>query len=253
MGVINFFLWIVDKINVEIGGVFCYNRSMDTDRLKALITGEYREKFTLFAGLLKEHNKMYNLTSVTDDGGILYKHFIDSAAGEEFFTAGASVAEIGSGGGFPSIPLKIIRDDLKFTLIESTGKKCNFLNTAVEKLGLKGVKVLNIRAEDGARLPAHRESYDICCARAVARLNTLSEYCLPYVKKGGRFIAYKGDCAEEIKEAERAIKILGGETEEIFNFTLGDYGARTIVVIRKTQNTPPKYPRGNGRERKSPL
>lgn len=226
---------------------------MDIERLKALIAVKYADKFTLFSNLLKERNKMYNLTSVTDDEGIFYRHFLDSVSGEEFFFEGARVAEIGSGGGFPSVPLKIIRDDLKFTLFESTKKKCSFLEDVVKELNLGGMEIVNMRAEDGARLEIYREKFDICCARAVAKLNTLAEYCLPYIKIGGRFIAYKGDCGNEINEALRAINILGGEVEKAESFELEGCGRRTLVVVRKVDPTNAKYPRGNGKERKNPL
>lgn len=225
---------------------------MDVMRLKALIA-EKGEKFKIFAEMLKNYNKMYNLTAISDDEGIYYKHFLDSVAGEEFFGYGAETAEIGSGGGFPSLPLKIIRPDLKFTLIESTGKKCEFLRAVVDKLGLEGVNILNIRAEDGARDPLLREKFDVCCARAVAALNTLSEYCLPYVKKGGIFIAYKGDCGDELDKAKRAVKILGGEIAQINKFTLENCGNRTIIIVKKVCATPANYPRGQGKERKQPL
>ena len=225
---------------------------MDISRLHSLLS-ENREKLNIFSNLLKEHNKMYNLTSISDDEGIYFKHFLDSVAGEEFFEKGAKVVEIGSGGGFPSMPLKIVRDDLNFTLVESTGKKCNFLKIAVDKLGLDGVKVQNMRAEDGAKKAEFREKFDICCARAVAALNTLSEYCLPYVRGGGKFIAYKGDCDGEIEEAVTAIKLLGGEIENIVRYELEKCGKRTIIVVKKVCATPKKYPRGNGKERKNPL
>ncbi|MDE7306196.1 MAG: 16S rRNA (guanine(527)-N(7))-methyltransferase RsmG, partial [Clostridia bacterium] len=154
----------------------------------------------------------------------------------------------------PSIPLKIIRDDLSFTLIESTGKKCNYLNDVVEKLALFCVQVKNIRAEDGARDKNLREKFDVSCARAVARLNTLCEYCLPFVRVGGRFIAYKSDAAEELKEAERAIKLLGGEIESVTDYELPEsFGKRNIICIRKIKSTPENYPRGQGKERKNPL
>lgn len=225
---------------------------MDILRLKKL-TEERAEEFSIFKNLLQEYNKMYNLTAISDDEGIYYKHFLDSVAGEEFFKENAEVCEIGSGGGFPSIPLKIIRPDLKFTLVESTGKKCNFLRAAVDKLGLKGMNILNIRAENGARNPSLREKFDVCCARAVAPLNTLSEYCLPYVKKGGRFIAYKGDCGDELERAAKAIKILGGEVEKIERYYMENCGNRTLAVIKKVSATPITYPRGQGKERKQPL
>lgn len=252
MTVINRILWIVDILNVEIVYYMCYNKNMDITRFNSLIK-ENTDKFALFAELLKEHNKMYNLTSICDDEGIYFKHFLDSIVGEEYFIKGASVAEIGSGGGFPSIPLKIIRDDLRFTLVESTGKKCNYLHNVVDKLNLKGVQVVNMRAEDGGQSKLYREKFDICCARAVARLNTLLEYCLPYVKVGGRFIAYKGDCEEELTEAANAIKVLGGEIENVVRYELENCGKRTLVIVKKISATPIKYPRGNGKERKNPL
>lgn len=240
-------------IIVENVKIFWYNKDMDTARLYGLINEKYSGQFNLFKNLLLEYNEKYNLTAVCDDEGIFYKHFLDSIAGEEFFGKGANVAEIGSGGGFPSIPLKIIREDLKFTLIESTGKKCNFLNVVSDKLGFKDVTVKNIRAEDGARDPSLREKFDVSCARAVASLNTLCEYCLPYVKTGGKFIAYKGDCDEEIKAASNAIKILGGKIEDIVRYELENCGKRTLVIIKKVSATPKAYPRGNGKERKQPL
>lgn len=227
---------------------------MKSEKYMQLITNKCSNKFSAFSSMLKEYNKICNITSIVDDKGIIYKHFYDSIAGEFLFDSQADVVEIGSGGGFPSLPLKIIRDDLKFTLIESTGKKCTFLNGVVDKLSLDCVKVLNIRAEEGAHDKFLREKFDICCARAVARLNTLCEYCLPFVRVGGKFIAYKGDAEEEIKEAQNAIKLLGGELENVYTYELPeDGGKRTLVSIRKIKKTPPLYPRGQGRERKAPL
>ena len=215
---------------------------------------EKREQFNKFSYLLTEYNKICNLTSITDEKGVEYKHFYDSIFGEKLISFGASVVEIGSGGGFPSIPLKIVREDLKFTLIESTAKKCRFLQSVVDSLSLNCVQVKNIRAEEGAHDKNLREKFDFAVARAVAQLNTLCEYCLPYVKTGGKFIAYKGDAAEELKSAERAIKILGGEIEEVVDYSLPEnFGQRQIVVIKKIATTPSAYPRGQGKERKQPL
>ena len=219
-----------------------------------LIRNVCLDKFSAFHDMLISYNEKCNLTTILDEKGVFYKHFLDSCAGESLFPKNAEVIEIGSGGGFPSIPLKLIREDLKFTLIESTGKKCTFLKEVVEKLGLNCVQVLNIRAEEGAHSQNLREKYDIACARAVARLNVLCEYCLPYVKVGGSFIAYKGEADEEIKEAANAIKILGGEISNIIKFELPEgCGSRTLIEIKKIKHTPPKYPRGQGRERKNPL
>lgn len=220
----------------------------------AEISEECENKLEIFKNLLLEYNKLYNLTAICDEKSVYLKHFYDSILPEKFFPQGASVAEVGSGAGFPSIPLKIVRDDLSFTLIESTGKKCAFLNTVVDNLSLSKVNVLNIRAEDGGRIQNLRENFDVCTARAVAELNTLCEYCMPFVKVGGRFIAYKGDCAEEIEKSRGAIKILGGEIERIENYELPcGGGKRTAIVIKKVSATPLKYPRGRGLERKKPL
>lgn len=212
------------------------------------------EKFKAFQKLLVSYNQKYNLTAITEEKEIVYKHFIDSLAGESLFLSGARVAEVGSGAGFPSIPLKILRDDLYFTLIESTGKKCEFLAAAIKELDLKNVQIVNARAEDLAKDANYREQFDVCCARAVARLNTLCEYCLPFVKVGGRMVAYKGEAEEEIKEAKTAAKLLGGGNISYYSYSLPEnYGKRTLVCVEKKMQTPAKYPRGNGKERKNPL
>lgn len=234
--------------------VVCYNVCMQIDNYLDLVLNKCSGKFNAFSAYLKEYNKICNLTSIVDDEGIIYKHFLDSIAGEFMFDNGANVVEIGSGGGFPSIPLKIIRDDLKFTLIESTGKKCTFLQSVVDKFSLNCVEVKNMRAEEGAHDKNMREKYDIACARAVARLNVLCEYCLPFVKVGGKFIAYKGVAGEEIKEAKNALKVLGGAIENVVEYELPkDCSKRTLICIRKVKTTPVRYPRGQGKERKNPL
>ncbi len=226
---------------------------MDVLGYRNKINGEYREKFELFRETLLEYNNKFNLTAITDEKGVYVKHFLDSVVGESFFKEGAYVAEIGSGGGFPSVPLKILREDLRFVLIESTAKKCGYLQAVVDKLGLKDVRVENLRAEDAGKDKFFREKFDVCVARAVARMNTLAEYCMPLVKVGGRFIAYKGDCEEELKEAENAVKLLGGESERVESYTLSEGEKRTLVIIKKVKPTPLKYPRGQGKERKCPI
>ena len=232
-------------------------KRIETERYCALLRGELREKFELFRNLLLEYNKKYNLTSITEEKEVFYKHFLDSVAGESLFPLYAKVAEVGSGAGFPSLPLKLVRDDLTFVLLESTGKKCDFLRTAVDKLALSGVTVLNARAEEAARDALWRETFDACTARAVARLNTLAEYCLPFVKKGGVFIAYKGsaETAEaEREEGTKAVFLLGGGKTKIFSYELPEgYGERTLIKVTKERETPEKYPRGNGKERSKPI
>ena len=227
---------------------------MDLEKYLDLINGEFSERFKSFKNLLIEGIKICNLTSILDEKGVLYKHFLDSVVGESLIFKGANVVEIGSGGGFPSIPLKLLRDDLSFTLIESTSKKCSYLKGVVDKLKLNCVQVLSLRAEEGAHNKILRENFDFACARAVAKLNTLCEYCLPYLKVGGKFLAYKGNCSDEIDEAKTAIKTLGGEIESVLNYELPeDCGKRTLVVIKKIKPTPAVYPRGHGMERKKPL
>lgn len=218
-----------------------------------LICGEYAEKFDNFKNLLLDYNNKFNLTAITDEKDVYIKHFLDSVTGESYFTKNARIVEIGSGGGFPSVPLKILREDLSFLLIESTGKKCSYLQTVVDKLNLKDVEVKNARAEDAARQVIYREKFDFAVARAVARLNTLCEYCMPFLKVGGKFIAYKGDNDEEIEEAANAIKVLGGETEKVEKYELPNGEKRALIIIKKVAHTPKQYPRGQGKERKSPI
>ena len=228
---------------------------MDIEKLfNEEITGVYKDRFEAYRGLILEYNQRYNLTTILEEKDMYYKHFLDSAAGAELFKKNGKIAEIGSGAGFPSIPLKILRDDLTIDLFESVGKKCEFLHAVVDKLGLKGMHIYNIRAEDAARDKKYREQYDHATARAVARMNTLSEYCLPFVKVGGSFIAYKSAEEQEIKEAESAYKTLGGKCEKVIPYSLPEgYGDRVLAVIKKMQSTPARYPRGQGKERKQPL
>ncbi len=218
------------------------------------IQGESKETFYAFRALLLEYNGKYNLTTILEEQDMLYKHFVDSAIGAPLFYPNASVAEIGSGAGFPSIPLKILRPDLHFSLFESVGKKCEFLRVVVDKLGLSNVHIYNMRAEDAARDIKFREKFDHVTARAVARQNTLMEYCFPFVKVGGTFIAYKSGDTEEIYQAKNAYKVLGGNLKEVHAYTLPlGYGDRTLAVVEKIKHTPDKYPRGQGKERKNPL
>lgn len=211
------------------------------------------EKFKIFSSLLEEYNKKFNLTSIKSGIETEVKHFLDCAKGVDSFPQNASVIEIGSGGGFPSVPLMIMREDLKFTLVESTSKKCEFLKIVCDNLGFN-CSILNERAEDLGRKKEYREQFDISTARAVARLNVLCEYCLPFVKVGGKFVAYKARAEEELNEATNAISVLGGKIKDVCSYELNvSDGQRTIINIEKIKPTPEKYPRGNGKERKSPL
>lgn len=209
--------------------------------------------FERFYQLLIEYNAKFNLTAITQKEEVFHKHFLDSVAGAHLLPAGGNIAEVGSGAGFPSIPIRLLRDDLTFTLVESTGKKCAFLQTAVRELGLEGVNIVNARAEELGRDPAFRERYDAVIARAVAPLASLAEYCMPFVKAGGRFVAWKGS-ADELETGRRALSLLGGGTVLSVGYELpGGYGARTLIVAEKKKPTPAQYPRGNGKERKNPL
>ena len=217
------------------------------------IDAEISEKFDLLYRELVKNNAAFNITAITDEKEVYIKHFADSLKGVDNFPQNAKVIEIGSGGGFPSVPIMLVRKDLKFTLAEATLKKCKYLEKLRDIFGLN-CEIINARAEELGRNKAYREKYDLSTARAVARLNTLCEYCLPLVKKGGKFIAYKGNAEEEIKEAQNSISVLGGKISSVKTYLLGEEDMkRTIIEIEKIKNTPAASPRGRGLERKKPL
>ncbi|MBO5410541.1 MAG: 16S rRNA (guanine(527)-N(7))-methyltransferase RsmG [Clostridia bacterium] len=202
-------------------------------------------RFDMLAQLLIEQNKVMNLTAITEPDEVVIKHFIDSIS---LFSAvnpekGAKILDLGTGAGFPGIPLLITRPDINLTMVDSTAKKLAYVASAVEKLGLEA-ETLHARAEEAGKNPNYREQYNIVCSRAVAALNVLCEYCLPFVKVGGVFVAMKSAKAEEeIALAKNAIKTLGGEIIEKKTFTLSDGGERNLIIIKKISQTPPKYPR----------
>lgn len=210
-----------------------------------------KDRFSAYYKLLKEYNEKFNLTAITEEKEVYVKHFIDSALAVELLK-GDTLIDVGSGGGFPSLPIKIIKPEIKVTLLEATEKKCEFLNVVIKELGLEGTEVICGRAEDYAKKEEYREKFDISTARAVARLNILAEYCLPFVKKGGIFVSYKGDADEEIKEAEKAVKLLGGKIITQDKYVL-DGAKRTLVIAEKQKSTDAKYPRSNARIRNKPL
>lgn len=206
-------------------------------------TKQIVDNFIKYYNLLIEGNKICNLTAITDEDGVVEKHFYDSIFPQKYFSLNAKVLDIGAGAGFPSIPLKLVRDDLSFTLLDSLNKRINFLNNTIQTLNLKNIEAMHGRAEDFAKLSDYREKFDITTARAVANLKVLSEYCLPFVKVGGQFIAYKsGNCEEEINEAKQIICELGGKISKIIDYNIGE-NSRKLVIIEKIKETLKKYPR----------
>lgn len=206
-------------------------------------TKQIVDNFVKYYNLLIEGNKICNLTAITDEDGVVEKHFYDSIFPQKYFSLNAKVLDIGAGAGFPSIPLKLVRNDLSFTLLDSLNKRINFLNNTIQTLNLKNIEAIHGRAEDFAKLSDYREKFDITTARAVANLKVLSEYCLPFVKVGGQFIAYKsGNCEEEINEAKQIIFELGGKISKVIDYNIGE-NSRKLVIIEKTKETPKKYPR----------
>ncbi|UPQ86399.1 16S rRNA (guanine(527)-N(7))-methyltransferase RsmG [Ignavigranum ruoffiae] len=215
------------------------------------------QQFDRYFSLLVEWNQKINLTAITEHDEVYLKHFYDSLVPLWWveIPEAAKVVDVGAGAGFPSIPIKIIRPDIQLTIIDSLNKRINFLNELVADLGLTGVKAVHARAEEAGQDQAYRGQYDLATARAVASLNILVELCLPFVKKGGHFIALKGqDAHNELIEAKRAITLLGGKFEAEFHETLPqEESYRAIIDIRKTLDTPNKYPRRPGKPNKQPL
>ena len=221
---------------------------MDIDNVSA-------EKFAVYMELLREWNEKINLTAITDEEGILVKHFFDSCSISEFVDNNSKIIDVGTGAGFPGLPLKIVNDTLNITLVDSLNKRINFLNEVKNKLGLKNVETVHGRAEDVGIDNKYREKYDFVVSRAVAELRILVEYLLPLVKVGGKVIAMKGpNIDEEVENAKKAVKLLGGEIERIESFRLGNTdNERTVIIIKKIKNTESKYPRKAGIPRKNPL
>lgn len=213
------------------------------------------KQFNRYYEMLIETNKVMNLTAITEPEDVAVKHMIDSLLAYDKDMAGKTLADIGTGAGFPGVPLKIYCPELKVVLIDSLGKRLNFLQQVIDALELKEIRCEHSRAEDAGRNKQHREKYDFVTARAVARLSVLSEYCLPLVKKGGQFIALKGSkYAEEITEGTEAVKILGGKIVSAEPVKLpGLDDGRAIIKINKIKTTPAQYPRKAGTPEKQPL
>ena len=234
----------------------CKKLGLELDELKA-------EKLYRYYELVVEKNKVMNLTAITEEDEFISKHFVDSLSiikapdlKDELAQAkGIKLIDVGTGAGFPGMVLKIVFPSLKITLFDSLKKRLNFLDEVVAELELKDIETLHGRAEDYGNNKLYREKYDICVSRAVANMSSLSEYCLPFVKPDGLFVAYKsGESHSEIREASEAIKILGGNTEDIQDFMLPDSDIeRSIVSVRKIKKTPAQYPRKAGTPAKEPI
>jgi 16S rRNA (guanine527-N7)-methyltransferase len=221
------------------------------------LTGRQVIALTAYERELVEWNQKFNLTAIRDVAGIRTKHFLDSFSCVLAWKANppANLIDIGSGAGFPGIPLKIIYPNTKVTLVESVGKKAMFCQHIASLLGLDGLEVINSRAEELGQIPEHREQYDWGVARAVANLRVLAEYVLPLVQVGGKMLAQKGESAPaEVHAAEKAIKLLGGEVRQLLPVTLpGVVEERNLVMVNKVAATPPGYPRKPGIPTKKPL
>lgn len=223
------------------------------------LTAEMEEQFLLYYNMLIEWNSFMNLTAITDFDEVLKKHFTDSVSliraipdlGEKNYR----MIDIGTGAGFPGIPLKIVFPNISVVLLDSLNKRVNFLKEVISKLQLTDITAMHGRAEDFAQNKEYRESFDLCVSRAVANLATLSEYCLPFVKKNGRFISYKSEkVSEEFDVSGKAISVLGGEYENQVTFELPDSDIyRNLFVIKKKSATPGKYPRKAGLPSKEPI
>lgn len=227
------------------------------ENLNIFPTEKQIEQLNDYYNILIEWNKVMNLTAITEYKEVIVKHFLDSLVLGKVYdvTEDKNVIDMGTGAGFPGIPLKIMFPNLNITLMDSLNKRIKFLDEVILKLGLNGITAIHARAEELGRNEEYRESFDLCVSRAVARLASLSEFCIPFVKKGGFFIPYKaGNISEELIEAKNAIKTLGCEVvkEESFVLPFSDV-ERTLIVIKKTKQTPKTYPRAGGKPLNTPI
>lgn len=229
----------------------------ELEKIGISLNDEQKQKFDRYYELLVEWNKVMNLTGITDYDEVNLKHFTDSLTIVKILDMNKveSVIDVGTGAGFPGIPLKIIFPHLKIVLLDSLNKRIRFLDEVIRQLNLSDIVTVHGRAEEIAKKSEYRESFDLCVSRAVANLSTLSEYCLPFVKNKGYFISYKsGSADEEISNSENALKILGGIKDEVDRFLLpGTDIGRILVKIKKQGHTPSKYPRKAGMPGKEPL
>lgn len=233
------------------------NFRKDLEALQIVLNEEQLCQFMSYYELLVEWNQVMNLTAITDFEEVCKKHFTDSLSLVKAYKINApiSVIDVGTGAGFPGIPLKIAFPDIEVILLDSLHKRVDFLKTVIDNLGLKKIEALHGRAEDYAKEKKFREQFDLCVSRAVSNFSTLSEYCIPYVKIGGHFISYKSEkLSEEKKDAEYAISVLGGEIEDQISFQIPNSDInRNLLIVRKKKETPANYPRKAGLPLKKPI
>lgn len=209
--------------------------------------------YKYMTGIIDWNDKV-NVTAITEERLFIVKHFVDSLVINQYLQGKESIIDIGTGGGFPGIPLKILNKEKRFTLIDSVNKKLNVIRDLTEKIGLEKLEIIHTRAEDLASKKEYRESYDVATTRAVSNLSTILEYMLPFIKVGGIAICMKGpNYKDELKEAQKAIELLGGKLEKIETFHVEDEMERNIIIIKKVKNTPNKFPRGQGKPLKEPI
>lgn len=220
---------------------------------KICLSDEQIEQLKKFNSLLMHANEQFNLTRITNEDEVHRKHFLDSLKAIDLIPQNAKVVDIGAGGGFPSLPIKIARPDINLTMIDSVEKKVNFLNMVCEELSLKNAMAIHERIEDFAQTE-NRENFDVCVARAVASLPTLLEYALPLIKENGILIAYKGSGVfEEIEQAKNALKVLNASIEKIVEYVIEEDRKNYLLVVKKKGRTPKQFPRRKNKPRKEPL
>ena len=225
------------------------------ESLGIVLSDTQKQQFMDYYEFLVETNKVMNLTAITEFDEVIEKHFLDSLSLCKVYDLGRKVKilDMGTGAGFPGIPLKIAFPELEIVLADSLNKRIKFLQEVIERLGLSDITALHARSEELGRDKNYREQFDLCVSRAVANLSSLSEYCIPFVKEGGKFISYKsGEIEEEVSQAKKAIKLLGGKIEDVYKFDLYEQ-KRSFVIISKEKKTPKTYPRKAGTPTKEPI
>jgi len=235
----------------EFGKILCQHLK----EINIELNEEQVQQFYQYMKLLIEWNEKINLTAITDPHEVILKHFVDSLTIAKHIQKGATLVDVGTGAGFPGIPLKIYRKDIKVTLVDSLNKRIHFLDEVIKQLKLEEITTIHSRAEEFGRNKKYREKFEVATSRAVANLSTLSEYLIPLIKKGGMCLCMKGsDVEEELEKGKKAIKILGGKIESIDCFCLPKSDMkRNVILIKKVENTPAKYPRKPGLPSKEPI